>query len=149
MAKKKEEAREYIPSDQDLINARICWKEKNIAYSMSRAYPNEDNLYYVERYKLSNVKKTEFVKIDPSKPDSSFNRKKFNLYEAGKLIFDLYRKTSGFLDEQKEEQNKSNTENKKDDVSKSKSSQGSIHTPGRQIDLLESIEEIENEVNNQ
>lgn len=139
MAKKKTEVNEYIPSDQDLINARDCWK-KNIAYSMSRAYPNEDNLYHVERYNLSNVKKTDFVKIDPTKPDSSLNRRKFNLYEAGKLIFHLYRKSSGFVVEETKEESikkeiKSKTINTKDDVKQ----------PGRQIDLLESIEEIENE----
>ena len=61
MAKKQQE-KQYIPSKEELESHLICTKE-GIAYSISRAYPNEDARYYVERYEIKNYKKTQYITI--------------------------------------------------------------------------------------
>ena len=101
MAKKQQE-KQYIPSKEELESHLICTKE-GIAYSISRAYPNEDARYYVERYEIKNYKKTQYIKIDKTKSESSLNRRKFKLYNAMELVFKLYCKSAKSILSSKED----------------------------------------------
>lgn len=119
----------YSPSAKDIENVRLS-NRNYIAFSVSRASDDEDQ-YYVEKYDPRAYNDRSYVKKDMSMPQNFINRKKFTLEKAEKAMFEFYAKTADRI-------NKVQIEEK--EIAKKKVYEKFY---GVQVDLLDSIEEVE------
>lgn len=105
---KKDNTRKYIPTNTDIENYKYCIS-MDIAFSLKRI-SNEQDSYYIQKYKPSKYNLISNLRINKSLPDIPSNRVALNEYEGLKKIFELYsierkikEKTMVYIEEKKEE----------------------------------------------
>ena len=95
---KKVTNKNYVATDEERDSMIECIKN-DIAFCIQPCYNMSVN-YWIVRYKPSDYKKVNFLRIDTTIPDKDNNRIKLNHYDASKKVFELYVQYSNQLNKQ-------------------------------------------------